>query len=80
MKARITFLHKTEEAWKKLDFKPEAGEVVIYDPDANFKYARMKVGDGIHKLVDLPFFVEAAIQDRKLEAIDGGRLEELCAD
>lgn len=77
MKARITFLHKTEAEWNKLNFKPDAGEIVVYDPDAKFSYSRVKLGDGIHTLQELPFFIEAAILDRKLDAIDGGRIEEI---
>lgn len=77
MKARITFLHKTELEWNKLNFKPEAGEIIVYDPDNNFNYSRVKLGDGIHLLNELPFFIEAAILDRKLDAIDGGRIEDM---
>jgi hypothetical protein len=80
MKARISQLHKTEAEWKNLNaFCPSAGEIIIYDPDQNFDYARLKVGDGITNLKDLPFFVDSAtqniLQQQKFDIfIDGGRI------
>ena len=62
MKARISQLHKTEAEWKKLDFIPAAGELIVYDADLKYPYSRVKVGDGVHKVSDLSFFAEAAIE------------------
>ena len=40
MKARISQLHMTEAAWlKHSSLVPEAGELVIYDPDNTHPYA-----------------------------------------
>mgnify|MGYP006932857855 CR=1 FL=1 len=75
MKARITLLHKTEAAWNKISFQPKLGEIIVYDPDENYNYARLKIGDGIHELKDLPFLVEATINDKSFVAIDGGRID-----
>ena len=37
MKARISLLHKTESEWSELSFWiPEAGEVIVYDPDDSY--------------------------------------------
>ena len=80
MKARISQLHKTEAEWSKLDYwTPEAGELVIYDPDENYDYARIKVGDGKHSLDKLPFFTDSAVmsliqKQRYFEIIDAGRV------
>lgn len=89
MKARVSQLHRTEAEWSKLpDFIPMAGEFVIFDPDRNHRYARLKIGDGKMqpdgtiagtKLKDLPFFIDSAIDDhvtkkRLDEVIDGGRI------
>lgn len=53
---RIVHKHDTEVNWNKaINFIPKAGELVIYDPDENFNYARTKIGDGIKKVNDLPF-------------------------
>ena len=60
MKARVSQLHKTEAEWNNLpDFIPMFGELIIFDPDKQYKYARTKVGDGKTKLRDLPFFIDA---------------------
>ena len=89
MKARICFLHKTEAEWDKASKqyfnthgKPlilEAGELVIYDPDENCKYTRLKVGDGEKQLHELDFFINSTTEDLMLshqysEIIDGGRI------
>lgn len=88
MKARISHLHKTEADWavfseKKLKandpFIPGAGELIIYDPDENFNYARVKIGDGTSTLDKLAFFVtpavEAVLEKQKYsEIIDAGRI------
>jgi hypothetical protein len=82
MKARVSQLHKTEADWAKLPyFIPLQGEFIIFDPDKQHKYARLKVGDGITKLKDLPFFIDSAIDDhvtkkRLNEVIDAGRVSE----
>jgi hypothetical protein len=61
MTARISFLYKTEEEWKKqVDFAPDAGELVCYAPDRAYDYVRVKIGDGSTKLRDLPFCIDSA--------------------
>lgn len=80
MKARISNLHKTESEWKKLSsFVPEAGELIIYDSDENFNYARIKVGDGTRTLQELDFLIRSATTDmlseyKYSEIIDSGRI------
>jgi hypothetical protein len=80
MRARVSQLHKTEVEWEKLsEFIPYSGELIVFDPDSKHKYARLKVGDGITKLKDLPFFITSAIEEhatnnRTNEVIDAGRI------
>lgn len=80
MKARVSHLHKTELEWAKLvSWKPEAGELIIFDPDENYDYARVKIGDGKRTLKELPFFIDSAILNhlkvqQYFEIIDGGRI------
>ena len=84
MKARVSQLHKTEAEWQKWSqWIPEAGELVVYDPDPSKaqNYARIKVGDGQHTLLELDFFVDATIENildqvRFSDIIDGGRITE----
>mgnify|MGYP003309089094 CR=1 FL=1 len=59
---RIFQTHDTEENWNKcLTFIPRAGEVIVYDIDANVKYERFKIGDGVTPICDLPFTVESMV-------------------
>jgi hypothetical protein len=81
VKARVSQLHKTEAEWLKLqDFVPLQGEFIVFDPDKQHCYARLKLGDGITKLQNLPFFIDSAIDDhttkKRLDTvIDGGRIK-----
>jgi hypothetical protein len=84
MKARISQLYMTEadqQKWAK--WAPEAGELVVYAPDVNHPYARIKVGDGVTPLEELSFHVDSAIAHlleewRYEEVIDGGRISKYC--
>lgn len=79
MKARVSQLHKTEAEWNNLpDFIPMQGELIIFDPDRQHKYARLKIGDGTTKLGVLPFFIDSTVDDFMLnnsaKIIDAGRV------
>ena len=82
MKARISLLHKTETEWLKLrNFTPQAGELIIYDPDEHNSFVRLKIGDGVNTLEKLCFFVDetvtAALESaRHSELADAGRITE----
>ena len=81
MKARVVNLAKTEAEWAKLKFIPLMGELVVYTPDDSHVYSRIKLGDGVHYLHELPFLVES-IASRILNdysrdgCADGGRITE----
>ena len=52
-----------------------------WEIDKQYKFARLKVGDGTTKLKDLPFFIDSAIDTyitnkRFNEVIDAGRITE----
>lgn len=80
MKARVSFLHKKEADWIKLsNWIPAAGELVVYDPDENHSYSRIKLGDGIRTVSELDFFIESIIADMLAQHdsthfIDPGRI------
>ena len=80
MKARISQLHNIESEWLKLStWVPEAGELIVYDPDEHYDYARIKVGDGKKYLNELPFIIESAAKaliqkQHYFEIIDAGRV------
>ena len=79
MKARVSQLHKTEAEWNSMpNFVPMQGEFIIFDPDKQHKYARLKIGDGITKLSTLPFFIDSTVDDfianNSAKIIDAGRV------
>ena len=80
MNTRISHLHRKAAEWLKLNsWVPEAGEFIVYDPDENFDYARVKVGDGKKTLQELDFFADASTltliqKQRYFETLDAGRV------
>lgn len=56
-KEKSTIKHDLEINWNKAkNFIPKDKEIVIYDPDESIPYPRFKIGDGIHTVIDLPFY------------------------
>ena len=56
VEGRIQHKNDIEANWKKaVNFIPLEAEIVIYLPDEGHKTARIKVGDGITNVNDLPF-------------------------
>ena len=52
--------HATESEWlDHPDFIPMKAETIIYDSDENHRYQRMKIGDGITTINELPFIGNA---------------------
>ena len=50
--------HDTQSNWEKTSgFIPLAGEIITYDRDENFSYSRIKLGDGITDINQLPFLI-----------------------
>ncbi len=57
---RIVNKHDTEENWlKATGFTPKQGELIVYDIDDNYDYERIKIGDGVQNVNDLPFTDDA---------------------
>ena len=55
IKAKIINKHDTEENWSKASFIPKKGEIIIYDPDTTHTRSRIKVGDEVRTVSELPF-------------------------
>ena len=54
---RIIPKHGSEAAWSLAKtFTPKLSEVIIYDPDSKHNYSRIKIGDGVTLVNDLPFY------------------------
>ena len=68
--ARIQHKHDTEAKWNEHpDFVPMIGELIVYDKDSVYNYARFKIGDGVTPLNSLPFTLDIILDDAK-EYID----------
>lgn len=50
---RVIQKHDTEANWlKAVNFVPLNGEIIVYMPDENYEYHRLKVGDGVTNVND----------------------------
>lgn len=74
--SRIIHKHDTEAHWLlATNFIPKQGEHIVYDIDENYNYERLKIGDGITNVNDLPFVIDFfTIED--IDEITGGCLIE----
>ena len=60
MNTRIQHKHDIEANWlKATNFTPLVGEIVVYDPDGNYDYSRIKIGDGKTNINSLPFIKDS---------------------
>lgn len=60
LNTRIIHKHATAADWvKATGFIPMAGELIVYDIDADYDYERIKIGDGENNVNSLPFVDEA---------------------
>lgn len=70
---RIVHKHDTEANWNKAtNFIPKNGEIIIYDPDSTYSYARVKVGNGSTVVTSLPFIDNAikTVQTNLSDTVD----------
>jgi hypothetical protein len=70
LNSRIINKHDTEANWlKATGFTPKQGELIVYDIDENYNYERIKIGDGVQNVNDLPF-VDDALRRENLDQIN----------
>lgn len=70
VKSKVIHKHELEANWLKSTYLPEQGEWVVYDVEVNangtalelpqgrtapYTYQRVKMGDGVHNVNELPF-------------------------
>lgn len=79
MKVRVSNLSKTEAEWSKIDFMPYPGELIVYTPAVDNKSGcvKIKIGDGVHKIHELPFVIEHTASEliseyKRQELFDAG--------
>ena len=89
LNARIVHKHDIEANWiKATGLIPMPGEIIIYDRDDNitdeslkgaYSYERIKVGDGVQNVNDLPF-VDDAVRGRLIEQINNSTKDVVTVD
>lgn len=67
LNTRIQQKHDIEANWlKATNFIPKVGEIIVYDADDNYPYARTKIGDGTTTVINLPFTVPEGATDEEI--------------
>lgn len=75
LKTRIIHKHDTELNWNKaINFIPKQGEIIVYDIDSNHSYERIKIGDGVANVNNLPFVISTLTND-EIDAICGSTIQ-----
>lgn len=68
IKSRIQLKNDTEENWNKaVNFRPKLGELIIYSTDNAHPFCRLKVGDGVTTVTNLPFIDAATLSGTAIE-------------
>ena len=76
VKARFGQKHDIEANWLLAsDFIPLEGEIIVYDADENNPVSRLKIGDGVLTVNELPFIGEDILNE--LQVIKENLLEEI---
>ena len=71
LKARIVHKHDVEANWLlATNFTPLKGELIVYDIDETHPYERIKIGDGVQNVNDLPFYNDGFVSYNKQELTD----------
>ena len=75
LKARIVHKHDIEANWLlATNFTPMKGEIIIYDIDGNYSYERIKIGDGVQNVNQLPFATNRSLKVTILRDANGNNV------
>lgn len=82
IKSRIQLKNDTEENWNKaINFIPKRGELIIYNAESGSnvddearRFPRLKVGDGVTTVINLPFVTAKTINGVSLEDLVAKRV------
>ena len=76
IKTRIQLKSDTEANWNKAGakagsngFVPLSGELIVYTPDATHPFSRLKVGDGVTNVTQLPFIDAGTLNGKDSELV-----------
>jgi hypothetical protein len=59
---RIQYKYDSETNWYSTNFISLKGEFYVFAPDENHDYTRLKIGDGVHTVPELPFVEVGTVQ------------------
>ena len=83
IKTRIQLKSDTEANWKKAGpkegsngFIPLMGELIVYTEDAAHPFCRLKVGDGVNNVNNLPFIDSGTLNGEEVEIVKGNTFSE----
>ena len=66
LNSRIINKHDSAENWSKAtNFTPKQGELIVYDIDSTCSYERLKIGDGVRNVNELPFLTDSLLSKPK---------------
>lgn len=68
---RIQLKRDIEANWIANPITPLSGELIIYLPDRNYTYPRVKIGDGTRTTSQLPFIDAGTINGQAVEIVRG---------
>ena len=64
LNSRIQHKHDKEINWDKAtNFIPKQGEIIVYDIDEIYFYERIKIGDGVTPVTNLPFYLVEEVSE-----------------
>ena len=76
VKSRIQLKNDIEANWNKaVNFIPLKGEIIIYSIDESHPFSRLKVGDGITTIINLPFIDAQTINGLSIDDIAISKLK-----
>lgn len=69
VKSRFQLKNDIEANWNKaVNFIPLKGEIIIYSIDESHPFSRLKVGDGVTNVINLPFVFANSTNDYQIVA------------
>ena len=72
LNGRLINKHDVEANWlQATSFVPNKAEIIVYDTDENHAKERIKIGNGITPVNELPFITESPIAADEIDRICG---------
>ena len=69
IKTRIQLKNDTEAHWDlATNFIPREGEAIIYSADGTHPFSRLKIGDGVTTVVNLPFIDSSTVNGYTIQS------------